>query len=130
MVFLDSDVLINFLRKDSKTVQLMNKLRTEKNDIFITPINSFELLNGIPKDSKMDKSKVIEFLKNFSIKNFDYDSSIKAAEIFEDLKNSGGTVDLADVLIASIIITNNETLITNNISHFERISRLKLKKLV
>ncbi len=128
MVCLDSDVLINFLRNDVKTINLINKLKDRGKQLATTSINSFELLKGIPNSSKMDKSKVLEFLSNFKIYNFEFNSSKKAAEIFEDLKAKGRIIELPDIMIASIIIANNETIITGNVSHFERIESLKFEK--
>jgi|SRR3989338_6854467 len=129
MVFLDSDVLINFLRKDNKTVQRLESIRLEGKELSITSINSFELLKGIPKSSHMDSSKVIEFLNNFKIHNFDFASSKKAAEIFENLKSNGEIIELPDIMIASIVIARNETLVTGNVNHFNRIKELKIEKL-
>src|SRR3989344_3245407 len=114
MVCLDSDIIISFLRKDQKTIQLLEELRDEE-ELSTTSINSFELLKGIPT--------------NFKIYNFEFESAEKAAEIFDNLKSKGEQIDLADILIASIAITNDETLVTKNLNHFERIKGLKLKKL-
>ncbi len=129
MVCLDSDVLINFLRKDKKTISLFEKLKSENRNLTTTSINSFELLKGIPQSSNMDKAKVLDFLNNFEIYNFELECSKKAAEIFEDLKSKGDLIDLADIMIASVAITNKETLITANLSHFRRIKGLKIEEL-
>ena len=126
MACLDSDILINFLRNDTKTINLIESLKQQGKPISTTSINCFELLKGIPKLSRMDKNKVIDFLTNFNILNFDFDSSKKAAEIFDDLKSKGEIIDLADILIASIVLINNEPFVTGNSRHFERIRELKI----
>jgi|SRR3989344_5499434 len=127
MVCLDSDVLINFLRNDLKTIHLIEGLRTKEKNLSTTSINCFELLKGIPKLSKMDKLNVLEFLNNFKILDFNLDSSKKAADIFEELKSNGELIELPDIMIASIAIVNNESIITNNSKHFERIRGLKIE---
>jgi predicted nucleic acid-binding protein len=129
MVFLDSDVLINFLRKDLTTVRALGRMRSAGKELSITSINSFDLLKGIPKSSSMDASKVIAFLNNFSIHDFTFASSKKAAEIFVYLKSQGEIIELPDIMIASIVLANNETLITENTNHFKRIQGLKIEKL-
>ncbi len=126
MVCLDSDVLINFLRNDIKTIRLLEKLREDGEKLATTSINSFELLKGIPKSSRMSKSSMFEFLSNFKIYNFDLSSSEKAAEIFGYLKSKGEIIELPDILIAAIAITNNEKIMTKNIIHFKRIGELKV----
>lgn len=127
MVCLDSDVLINFLRNDTKTISLIENLKQQGRLISTTSINCFELLKGIPKLSRMDKNKVIDFLTNFNILGFNFDSSKKAAEIFDDLKSKGEIIDVADILIASIVLINKEPFITGNSKHFERIKELKIE---
>ena len=126
MVCLDSDVLINFLRKDAKTIRLFENLRSRKETLSITSINSFELIKGISRLSNMDQTQVLIFLSNFKIYDFNFDSSKKAADIFNDLKSKGEIIELPDIMIASITIANNESLITGNINHFERINGLKV----
>ena len=74
----------------------------------------------------MDQTQVLKFLSNFKIYDFNFDSSKKAADIFNDLKSKGEIIELPDIMIASITIANNESLITGNINHFERINGLKV----
>ncbi len=54
----------------------------------------------------------------------------ECAEIFgmlkASLKKSGLSLDDFDLIIASCAMTNNLTLVTNNIKHFRRIDGLKL----
>lgn len=125
MVCLDSDILIDFLRNDAKTIKLIENLKNQGKSISITSINSFELLKGIPR-AKMDKNEIIDFLANFNVLNFNFDSSKKAAEIFNDLKSKGEILDIADILIASIVIAHKESFITNNLKHFNRIKELEI----
>ncbi|MCX8030362.1 MAG: hypothetical protein N3A59_02130 [Thermodesulfovibrionales bacterium] len=47
------------------------------------------------------------------------------ATIKTELEAIGQTLDDADLLIASIAIANNATLVTNNKEHFRRIQGLK-----
>ena len=126
MVCLDSDVLINFLRKDVKTISLFENLKSRNETLSITSINSFELIKGIPRSSNMDQAQVLKFLNNFKIYDFNFNSSKKAADIFNDLKSRGEMIELPDIMIASIVIANNEKLITENTSHFKRINGLKI----
>ena len=46
--------------------------------------------------------------------------------MFESLSSKGEMVDALDVMIASIAIVNNESILTMNKKHFERIKELKL----
>ena len=127
MVFLDSDILIDFLRNDSKTIQKIKELSTRES-LSITSINSFEIFKGL-RNSKLNSQNIGEFLSNFNVIGFDFLASKKAAEIFNELKSKGEILELPDVMIASIVISNNDTLITGNVDHFNRIKELKIENL-
>jgi len=126
MVCLDSDILIDFLNNKKEAVQKINELKKENIALSITSINSFELLNIASKE-KLEKIR--NFLFNFRVYNFDFESSEKAAQIFQELKSRGAILDLADIMIAAIALSNDEPLLTRNIKHFERIKELKIEKL-
>jgi tRNA(fMet)-specific endonuclease VapC len=48
------------------------------------------------------------------------------SDIYADLRRNGKTVGNADIIIAAIVINNDEILTTNNIKHYEDIKFLKL----
>lgn len=124
MVCLDSDVLINLLRNDKDTVLLIKKIE-KSHKITTTVINSFELWKGFYRMRKGERA-IIELLDTVFLLEFDKEASKKAAEIFEYLRNKGKTIDALDVMISSIAITNDESLLTFNKKHFENIPGLKL----
>ena|SRR3989344_4410750 len=124
MVCLDSDILINFLRNKREAITIIQELKKTKQQLITTSINSFELFKGIEDFSKLNESKIIGFLNNFAILDFNLESSKKAAEIFNSLKSQGQIIDFADVMIASIAIVNNQPFLTQNKKHFENIKEL------
>ena len=84
------------------------------------------------KSFDKNRKNVIERAKKAGVKKIiaigtDLESSKKAAEIFYDLKSKGEIIDIADILIASIVLANNELFITGNSKHFERIEELKIE---
>jgi len=125
MVCLDSDILIDFLNNKKEAVKKISELKESNNSLSITSINSFELLNISTKE-KLES--ISNFLLNFKLYDFNFKSSETAAQIFQELKSKGEILDLADIMIAATVISNDETLITRNIKHFERIVNLKLEK--
>jgi len=125
MVCLDSDILIDFLNNKKEAVKKISELKESNNSLSITSINSFELLNISTKE-KLES--ISNFLLNFKLYDFNFKSSETAAQIFQELKSKGEILDLADIMIATTVISNDETLITRNIKHFERIVNLKLEK--
>lgn len=130
MVCVDSDVLIDFLNNEKYAVSLMRKFEESGELIKTTSINSFEILNGVAGLQDKEKFyKILNFLNNLTIFNFTFDNSKKAAEIFSDLKSKGSIIEMADIIIASICIENQEPFLTRNTKHFSRIKELKLEKL-
>lgn len=122
MVCFDSDVLINLLRNDEKTVLRIKEIE-ESDKITTTAINGFELWKGVYRKGK-DERAVSELLEIVSLLEFNGKASKKAAEIFEHLRSRGKIVDALDVMIAAIAIINNEPLLTFNKKHFENIPGL------
>lgn len=120
-ICLDSDIIINFLRKSHKAKETLNKLGGE---FYTTQINLFEIWSG----RLIDEEKTIKEMLNSLIKfDFDEDAAIKAGDIMVNLKKSGNIIDFRDLFIASICIVNNLELLTNNKKHFERLKKYGLK---
>lgn len=129
MVVLDSDILVGVLRGDEAAVEFMNKLEQKGEKLNTTAINAFELFEGALMSGREDKvSKVENLMKSFGLYAFSSSASWKAAEISSFLKKKGETLDFQDIAIASIAILYNETVITRNAKHFNRIRGLKTEK--
>lgn len=127
MICLDTDVLIDFLRGDEKTIEKIKTLTTKKIDLSITSINVFELFKGARSSSYNELELVKKFITNFKILNFEINASEKTAEIFNKLKSQGEIVDSLDLMIASIVLCNNCSLLTRNVKHFKNIPELILE---
>tara|TARA_Y100000310_G_scaffold345501_2_gene465692 strand:- start:92 stop:472 length:381 start_codon:yes stop_codon:yes gene_type:complete len=123
-MIIDSDVLIDFLKDDKRTVAKIKEIE-EVEELKTTSINTFEILKGFFALNKKEEN-IINFINNLMILDFDFQSSEKAAEIFDELRKRGEIIDTLDLFIASIAIVNNETLITRNSKHFQRIPELKI----
>ena len=123
---LDSDILIYFLKGKKDIIEKIISL--PKDDLYITIINYTELLYGIYNSNKItqNKEKILPFLDNFKILQFDRNSSEIFAKLKAKLKKQGNIIADMDLMIASIAISNKAILFTNNIKHFHRIKELEL----
>jgi len=127
MVCLDTDIIIDFLRKDKNTIKKFSEFKENNIELKTTAVNTFELFKGALRSKQEDASESLSgLLTNLKILNFDFESSKKAAEIIEELRIKGEAIDPSDLMIASIVIANNETLMTRNTKHFEKIPDLKI----
>jgi predicted nucleic acid-binding protein len=124
---IDSDILIYFLKGKQEVVQRLSQIPID--DLYISRINYTELLYGAYNSSKIDQNlKVIEpFLDNFKVLEFTKKSSLIFAKEKARLKKSGNIIADMDLMIASIAIENNCTLISNKIKHFNRVHNLELE---
>jgi len=125
-VILDSDILIYFLKGQKNIVDEVMKI--SQNELFTTRINYTELLYGAYNSQRVEKNldKILPFLKNFQILEFDEKSFQIFAQQKAKLKQSGNIIADMDLMIASIAISNDQILYTNNLKHFNRINGLRL----
>ena len=124
---IDSDILIYFLKGKQEVVQRLSQIPI--NALYISRINYTELIYGAYNSTKINQNlKVIEpFLESFEILEFTKTSSLIFAKEKARLKKSGNIIADMDLMIASIAIENDCTLISNNIKHFDRVQNLKLE---
>ena len=140
MVFVDSDLLVACLRPlNSKKPAINNfrlKAREKLENLFsqfsnvkITIYNMAELYKGAYKSKRTAHNlRLVEaFLSRFEIIAPTTDSAKEFARVWADLELKGNEVGLLDQLIASIVITNHDILITHNVDHFGRIPLLNFE---
>jgi len=127
MIFLDSDVLSYYFSGDTKIHDKIKEAIDKGEKIALTVINVYEILKGFKW--RKNKSKEImfdKFLETVSIFAIDDNVIDLATDIYADLRGNGITIGDADILIASIVITNNGKLVSNNIKHYKDIKKLEL----
>ena len=125
---IDSDILIYFLKGKQEVVEKLAQIPID--DLYISRINYTELIYGAYNSAKINQNlKVIQpFLASFKVLEFTQISSLIFAKEKARLKKNGNIIADMDLMIASIAIENDCTLISNNIKHFERIQNLELEQ--
>lgn len=126
-MIIDSDILIYFLKGNETVVH--NLLLIKKDELFTTRINYSELLFGAFNSHRVSENleRIHTYLSKFHILEFDKQSSEIFAELKANLKKQGNIIADMDLMIASITIAHNKTLVTNNLKHFQRLTMLKIK---
>ena len=124
---IDSDILIYFLKGKQEVVERLSQIPID--DLYISRINYTELIYGAYNSSKINQNlKVIEpFLDSFKVLEFTKISSLIFAKEKARLKKNGNIIADMDLMIASIAIENDCTLISNNIKHYDRVQNLELE---
>lgn len=124
---LDTDIISYFLKGSEKNV-IKKFEKTNPDDICTTIVNYSELLFGIyhkyTTRSRVFKA-VNNFLESLPIVNIDKESAKTFALLKTKLTKKGKRLADLDLIIASICISNNLTLVTHNTKHFAKISGLE-----
>jgi predicted nucleic acid-binding protein len=116
------------LLKGDKRVELLTEEITKKREFAtIAAPSVIELIKGlfIGNLNINEENKVNELISSMTVLNLDRDSSVLAGRIEAGLINDGEIIDLEDIMIAAIAISNNEKLITRNTKHLGRIKGLE-----
>lgn len=122
---LDTDILIYFLKGEARVVRKM--LHTESEAVHTTIISHSELFFGAYHSAHIEKNlkKISQFLNNISIMPYDEEASSLFGQLKAKLKIKGKLIADMDLMIASICLSQNATLVTNNTKHFEKVPHLK-----
>lgn len=125
---LDTNICIYIIKKKPKVV--FDRLQEiSPNQIFISTITLAELEYGIEKSSFPDKNRIAldEFLKLFTIADFDQLATRHYGEIRSDLEKKGISIGPLDTLIAAHSKSLNLILVTNNDFEFARVEGLQIE---
>ncbi len=116
----DTDFLIDLYRQKKDAMALLQSKIDGKTKFFTSTINVAELFEGAYKSDNVNKSlsNVNLLLQSFEIIDFSFEHAKYFGELISRLK--GNEIGDMDTLIASISLSENLTIITNNIKHFNR----------
>ncbi len=121
-MILDTDTISYYLRGDEN---VRKKFLLSRHKLASTTINYSELIFGLKKRDNKNLLPKVELIFD-NIKIYDFDKN--AARVFGILKallsKDGTIVADMDLMIASIAISNDEVLISNNLKHFKKIEGL------
>jgi predicted nucleic acid-binding protein len=123
---LDSDTVIYLLKGNESVIgQFLN---IDPDGLATTRINYAELLYGAYNSQRVkhNLTRIKSFLAELTILEFDQQASEGFARLKADLKKQGSLIADMDLMIASICLVSESTLVTNNMRHFTRIHGLRL----
>ncbi|MEK6952260.1 MAG: type II toxin-antitoxin system VapC family toxin [Nanoarchaeota archaeon] len=128
MYLLDSDFIVGIFRNNKEAIQKIKDIEEKDINFYISSLSIHELIEGAYLSSKPKENlEVIRtFINNFFIFDFNLDCAKISGKISSDLTKKGEKIGEIDVLLSSIAMYNNLTLITRNTKHFEKINGLKM----
>jgi predicted nucleic acid-binding protein len=124
-VVVDTSIFIDYLRAKDKKKTDLYKI-PNNTQIYISAITLYELLMGATDESK--KGDVTLLTEDTIILPFDDEVSIRASEIYHELKKTNQMIEFRDIFIAASCLVHKLAIMTSNTKHFERIKGLKIKQ--
>ena len=122
---LDTCVCIALIKKNASVIQHLREVN--RDECKISEITIAELFYGAYNSGKEehfdDVAVIAEMFEQYPISS----SLRKYANIRWLLKEKGKPVDHLDLFIAATALTEELTLVTGNVKHFERIPGLKIE---
>ena len=125
---LDTDTCSYIMKRSHPTV-LKRLKAVPVTDVCMSVITKAELLYGVEVSPRraQDAAALAAFLPYVEALDFADDAALHYAEIRADLKKRGTPIGANDLFIAAHASALGLTLVTNNTTEFERVSKLKLE---
>ncbi|MBD2683618.1 MULTISPECIES: PIN domain-containing protein [Nostoc] len=123
---LDTDILSEIIKRVN--LRIINKANTYLNQFdkyTISTITVMEIVEGWQKRQQQQRlQEFLTILGSQEILPFDLAEAVLAGKIYADLETTGKRIGYPDCMIAGIAIHHNLTLVTGNLSHYQRIQDL------
>jgi tRNA(fMet)-specific endonuclease VapC len=119
---LDSDVLIDYLRGSGPGRELIRAL-IQGAGYRVTAVTAFELALG---RSYRDKPRPVHALLAAPLLTLTRKAGLRGGELLGELRRGGDAIDVRDAMQAGICLEAGATLVTRNLSHFERVPGLRI----
>lgn len=121
-MILDTDFLIDVLRRRQSAIEKLTKIRDSPEELFLTHINLCELYRGAYQSKNVQKNLLeIETLLNYlGILPFTRTADQRFGELSAHLEKEGKQIGEMDTLIASLALDQGQTILTRNVKHFNQ----------
>jgi len=130
MHLLDTNILSELVKRHPNPHVLFRLDSIPAHTLFTSSICIMELRFGSALREDFEKfwQKIAqEIISRVNIIPIGKNEALAAGDILADLRKSGQTIGVEDVLIAASAITNNCTVVTANTRHFSRIKGLRVE---
>jgi len=127
MYLLDTNTLIYFFKRQGNVSERL--LNTTPSEIAISLLTVYEIEVGLAKSSDplRRRNQFEEFLSVVKLIPFDQNEARISAQLRAILEKIGKPIGPIDTLIAGSALAHGATLITHNLSEFERVPGLAVE---
>ena len=120
----DTNTFIDYLRANDKKNTELYRIPSSKK-IYISSVTIYELLMGATNEQKRKDVQLLT--EDTIILPFDEEVSIRASEIYHDLRVTNKMIEFRDIFIAATCLIHNLPIKTKNKEHFQRIKGIKIE---
>lgn len=123
---LDTDILSEVMRaKNSAVVQRAQAYHATHGRLTVSVITVMEITKGLHKLQRdMALRRFLDGLAVAEVLEFSLTAAELAGRIYGDLEQTGQPIGRADPMIAAIALEHGLTLVSGNVSHYQRIQAL------
>jgi tRNA(fMet)-specific endonuclease VapC len=126
MYMLDTNICIYIIKK--RPVSLLEKFNSIPMDnLCISVVTYAELEYGVERSSskKMNQAIVEDFISHLTVAPWDMQAARQYGKIRASLEKKGTPIGNMDLLIAAHALSQNCTLVSNNLREFKRVNNLE-----
>ncbi len=115
---IDTNIFIEYLRTKNKLNTTLQRL-PDVSELYVSSVTIYELFTGANTEQKKEEIKILT--SDLILLPFNYETAIKSAEIYNNLKSKNQLIEFRDIFIGATAIVNNLPILTLNKKDFERI---------
>ena len=123
---LDTNIVIYVIKR--RPIEALKTFNLHANQMCISSVTLAELLHGAEKSAKPEHNlhQVEDFISRLDVLEYGCKAAAHYGEIRADLERKGTPIGVNDLHIAGHARSEGLTLVTNNLSEFERVTALRL----
>lgn len=123
---LDTDIISEIIKRaNPRIIVKANSYLNQFDKYTLSVITVMEIIEGWHKRKQEQRlQQFLTILTSQEILSFDFTEAVLAGKIYADLETTGKRIGYPDCMIAAIAIHHNLTLVTGNLSHYQRIQDL------
>lgn len=126
--FLDTNIISYLLKGNTSVLKKLEELAEGDNEFRIPSVAYYEIKRGLLAGGATTKLiRFLNFVKQIGIAELKTSTLDLAAQIYANLKKTGGMIEDDDIFIGATALENAAILVTNNERHLGRINNLRVE---
>lgn len=125
----DTSFIIDLLRGDEGATQFLDIVEKDAQPQKVSAVTVLELYEGVARSqtSETKRERILEILETKHVVSADHPVMRKAGKLSGELVNRGERIEREDCVIAATALLTDESIVTRNIDHFDRIDGLDVR---